>query len=198
MDPAHDLNEWSYHNPIAFCMPVQKGEHEGKHRLHTAHLRVTLRISRRWFKYAMNIVFIVVLLTFFGFSSYSIPLSNYADRASVTLTILLTMVAFMLVINDMIPTVPYLTWLDKYMLYSFSIVTAVGVEQTFSAALSEYWSDDGDAAPYGRPRITLEEWVFDIDDVLYGESIVQWSLFGFWVLYANGYLLHLFPLFLRP
>jgi hypothetical protein len=46
--------------------------------------------------------------------SFNIPVVDVADRASVTLTMLLTVVAYKLLLSDSLPSVSYFTLLDWY------------------------------------------------------------------------------------
>ncbi|KAL6069133.1 hypothetical protein QOT17_007669 [Balamuthia mandrillaris] len=73
------------------------------------------------------------LLLFFSFSS---PLCLYSkqtkdalpDRMSITLTLILTVVAFKYSVSDNLPKINYMTLLDKYVLVSFLFLYAMGLE----------------------------------------------------------------------
>ena len=45
-----------------------------------------------------------------------------ADRLSVSITLMLAAVAFRFVLAEMLPTLPYLTWMDNYTTFSFGVV----------------------------------------------------------------------------
>ena len=67
-----------------------------------------------------------------------IDLDNIGDRLSVIMTLALTIVAFQLVVAEILPKVEYLTYLDKVFLSCFFGVAFVSLE---SAALtpSKLW-----------------------------------------------------------
>lgn len=59
------------------------------------------------------------LLSVLVFTSWAIPAEELADRLSVTLTLVLTSVAFKYMVAQELPKISYLTLLDKYILMSF-------------------------------------------------------------------------------
>ena len=62
-----------------------------------------------------------------GFGAYAVPCDadNFEGRATVVLSLLLTTVAFKLVITDMLPKVSYLTFLDQYLYSGFITLAAI-------------------------------------------------------------------------
>ena len=75
-------------------------------------------------------------LTGLSFTVSSIPLDDVQGRLSVTLTLLLTLVAYKLVISAELPAVSYLTILDKYILVCILLLVAVTVESAVSSAVA--------------------------------------------------------------
>lgn len=67
--------------------------------------------------YLWNVVMPTNMLVILAFSSYL--MEELSDRLNITLTLLLTLVAFKLGINSYLPTTSYLTLLDKYSITSF-------------------------------------------------------------------------------
>mmetsp|Transcript_28419 Transcript_28419/g.58147 ORF Transcript_28419/g.58147 Transcript_28419/m.58147 type:complete len:510 (+) Transcript_28419:80-1609(+) len=84
-------------------------------------MKFTLNLRRRPEYVLVNIVLPMLVLTSLtsisiGFRTIDGPRMDTADRLSVTLTLLLTAVAFKLVMASEMPQVSYLTTLDKYLL----------------------------------------------------------------------------------
>lgn len=141
------------HRPIAIC---------NKSRGHVQQLEITLRVSRRYQSYLYNMLLYLCVLSTFSLTSYSIPLNNFADRCSITVTMLLTLVAFLLVVKENTPVVPYLTLLDQYVMACFSVLLLIWGQQAVCAAFTEHWTDDDPENAYARPRITNSQpWSMD-------------------------------------
>merc|ERR1712232_436044 len=62
---------------------------------------------------------------------------SMSDRLSIDMTLVLVSVAFKLTAAGEIPKVPYLTWLDKYLLVSFIFLAFITCEHVVAA--SEYF-----------------------------------------------------------
>ena len=63
-----------------------------------------------------NIFLMMFLITTLMFTAFAIPATNPHNRLAVTLTLLLTAIAFKFIINKSIPQIPYLTYLDIYVI----------------------------------------------------------------------------------
>ena len=64
----------------------------------------------------------ILLVTIISFSYYMVPQPSVADRLSVTLTTILTIIAFQVVVREKVPAVPYRTLMDDYMLASLAVM----------------------------------------------------------------------------
>lgn len=78
--------------------------------------------------YLWNVVMPTNMLVILAFSSYL--MEELSDRLNITLTLLLTLVAFKLGINSYLPTTSYLTLLDKYSITSFVYLGVVFASNT--------------------------------------------------------------------
>jgi hypothetical protein len=78
----------------------------------------------------MVILFMTATL---AFTSFLIGIPDLADRGSVNMTLLLTVVAFKLLLSDNLPKVAYLTYLDKYVLTSFIFIFVIAIENALVA-----------------------------------------------------------------
>ena len=65
-----------------------------------------------------------------SWSTFGISAGDIGDRLSYAVTMALTIVAFQFIISERLPQVNYMTLLDKYNLYIFSLVLFVTVEST--------------------------------------------------------------------
>lgn len=81
--------------------------------------------------YTSNVEFPVAVITVLSVAVVSIEPGLVDGRLSVTLTLLLTAVAYKLIISDLVPNVAYLTLLDKYVLGCFLFLALLTVEVTF-------------------------------------------------------------------
>ena len=75
--------------------------------------------------------------------------AEFADRCTVTLTLLLTAVAFKLVIADSLPKVAYVTKLDAYISFGFVLLSILMIENAVIATVqNESLRDSFDRAFY--------------------------------------------------
>lgn len=93
--------------------------------------------ERRAAYYMWNIGLPNFLLSLLVFTSFAIERQDLADRLSVTLTLVLTSVAFKYMVSQELPRISYLTLLDVYVLVSFTFLALVGGQNAFSSLLSD-------------------------------------------------------------
>ena len=82
--------------------------------------------------YMNNVVFISCLITLCACSTVGVNPEDFADRMSITMTLLLTSVAFKLVTTEWVPRIAYQTLLDKYNLLSIVILMTIVVENVLT------------------------------------------------------------------
>ena len=106
--------------------------------------RIRLNVMRRYSFYLYNVAFIMCLITLLTFTSFAVKTDAVGDRIQITLTLLLTSVAFKYYAQQFVPTVSYLTFLDKYvmtcMVFQFlvAIYNAVSGMVTSPSALYHF------------------------------------------------------------
>ena len=120
------LSEWERYEPYAKC----KSDHKGR-----ARYTVTMPMLRRSRFYLANVLAIMSAICFLAFTSFAIPTTELGDRSGIVLTLLLTAVAFKLVISDSIPKVSYFTIMDFYMNGMFVLLFIIALENGICAAL---------------------------------------------------------------
>ena len=104
-----------------------------------------LRVCRLPFFYLSNLVLPLLLLVSLTGCVFVLPPEEVGDRLSVSLTLLLTVVAYKLVVASSLPAVAYLTWLDRYSLAAL-LMLVVTVAENALAAVIEGWTR---ASPIG-------------------------------------------------
>ena len=84
--------------------------------------KLRLRVQRYPGFYIGKIMIPLMFIVICCFPSLTIRRENISNRLSVTITLMLTMVAFRFALNSILPNVPYLTWMDHYITFSLGIV----------------------------------------------------------------------------
>ena len=64
------------------------------------------------------------------FASFAVPAEHFADRCSITVTLLLAQVAFKYVVSDKLPNIDYLTYIDQYVFLCFLVAFFIIILQT--------------------------------------------------------------------
>jgi len=84
---------------------------------------VTLMRKYDWFTF--NNIYIMGFVSSLVFLVGGIPMDGLADRASVTLGLLLTVVAQKFSVADLLPKLSYLTVMDLYILCCFALIIVI-------------------------------------------------------------------------
>eukprot|EP00658_Telonema_sp_P-2_P060878 TRINITY_DN4966_c0_g1_i3.p1 TRINITY_DN4966_c0_g1~~TRINITY_DN4966_c0_g1_i3.p1 ORF type:complete len:187 (-),score=43.32 TRINITY_DN4966_c0_g1_i3:195-755(-) len=87
--------------------------------------------------FVWNVVVPMLAINGMALGSFVVDKTEPADRLSVSLTMVLTAVAFKLQISSSLPELPYLTSLDKFVLSSFLFITAVVLQNILSTEMTE-------------------------------------------------------------
>eukprot|EP00966_Prymnesium_polylepis_P248373 5742394-Prymnesium_polylepis.1 len=66
-----------------------------------------------------------------SFTQYPIDYDDSGTRLSITLTLVLTAAAYKFAVSSMVPTISYLTLLDKYVLFSWVVIMLNAFEGGF-------------------------------------------------------------------
>ena len=89
-----------------------------------------IKIERKYQFYFQRIALILMLLSIAALSSFSIDVDNKEDRLSIDFTLLLTVVAFQVVINDSLPVLPFFTVIDVYVLMVLLFIIIIIIEHS--------------------------------------------------------------------
>ena len=102
---------------------------------------------------------IVTPMSFFAaltvFCSFCVPRDDVGDRLSVSLTLMLTAAAYKLAITTMMPTIAYLTLLDKYLLSTSGIIVLVVIQNGVAKINSRSDADTDELSGFTFDRISL-------------------------------------------
>ena len=78
--------------------------------------KIRMNVMRQYKFYIYNVSLVMCLITALTFTAFAVKADSPGDRIQITLTLLLTSVAFKYYVQQFVPTVSYLTLLDKYVL----------------------------------------------------------------------------------
>ncbi|UJR07959.1 hypothetical protein I4U23_012238 [Adineta vaga] len=87
---------------------------QGKEDRKRSVLTVTCHAARKSTYFYWNGYFLIFMITFVSFCTFGMPMQVAINRLQVSCTLLLTSVTFRWTVNRSLPTVSYLTSLDKY------------------------------------------------------------------------------------
>ncbi|XP_066292111.1 glycine receptor subunit alpha-4-like isoform X1 [Branchiostoma lanceolatum] len=134
-------HEWELYGHL-LCKPAITGQHQSTSHQRYALYNITAHVQRKMGFYVWNIAFIMFLIMALSFTAFSVPPNEPADRLSVTLTLLLTSVAFKFVVTQSLPTISYLTLLDKYVLLCMIFQCLMAVQNALASIMSNAWLFD--------------------------------------------------------
>jgi len=95
---------------------------------------VIQRVRRYPGFYLFNLYLPTFLICSFAFCAFAFTPDDFASRASIIVTVLLTVVAFKQAIKQYIPQLPYQTSVDRYILAGLSVVVILAIEMASLAA----------------------------------------------------------------
>jgi hypothetical protein len=99
-------------------------------------------VTRKVGFYMYNVVVPIFLLVLMSLVSFVVDVTELSARLSITLTLLLTLVALKYVVAQYLPTTCYLTYLDKYILISFGFLSIVSGQNVIVGYLATKIEDD--------------------------------------------------------
>jgi hypothetical protein len=124
---ANGMCEWKFYQP---AMKPQgdwvQGKKHGKGVYQDASgnscIVVFLKVSREAKPYVLRIFSVLCMIMCCTLGAFSNDVTEFDARMSYLMTLLLTAVAFQLMITNMVPKVSYLTILDEYVLSMFMVI----------------------------------------------------------------------------
>ncbi|CAF1363861.1 unnamed protein product [Adineta steineri] len=118
-------------------------------------LTVTCHAARQSEYFFWNGFCLIFLITLLSFCTFGIPLQNLVNRLQVTCTVVLTSITFRWTVNRSLPTISYLTSLDKYgLLCIFNLVFHAIWHSIISVIAWEYTTNYS---------VTKNSWIMYLD-----------------------------------
>ncbi|ELU17488.1 hypothetical protein CAPTEDRAFT_228357 [Capitella teleta] len=121
-----DQQEWRLHEHIEVSKKVMTQEYSSSNRCHPA-LSVTCRAARRPGYFYWNVFLVMFFISALSFATFAVSPELPQNRLQLSFTLLLTSITFKFVINQSLPKISYLTYMDKYVLLSLVILCMVCV-----------------------------------------------------------------------
>eukprot|EP00483_Globobulimina_turgida_P010902 UN10923 len=87
-----------------------------------------LKVKRRWKVFFFSVLLMMFCISVLALTAFSLNADEMGDRLSLLITLILTAVAFSFVLFDSLPNVPYLTFIDKYILGSYAFLVGLMIE----------------------------------------------------------------------
>mmetsp|Transcript_84288 Transcript_84288/g.161133 ORF Transcript_84288/g.161133 Transcript_84288/m.161133 type:complete len:505 (-) Transcript_84288:38-1552(-) len=148
-------------------------------------MTMTVKVVRKSFYYLLNVGLILFWIISFVFCAWGLHPCDIDGRNDMDFNLILTAVAFKLVLTDLLPAVSYTTRLDAYLFVSFAFLMAITVSHTM---LPHLVVSNSDMSP-----LSLAPVVFDSDKEQDLFDYDAYSLFifaGAWILWNLGYAIY--------
>jgi len=122
-----------------------------------------------------RLIFSLSSIMLLSFTAFGVDVSDLPDRASITMTMMLALVAFKFILSDELPKVPYLTVMDKFIISALLTLILQGLVFWFVSDVSKW----GGLHFYYREPFTAEM----IDDYFLKWLIVAQLAIHGWLAY---------------
>uniref|UniRef100_A0A5K3EFU9 Neur_chan_LBD domain-containing protein n=1 Tax=Mesocestoides corti TaxID=53468 RepID=A0A5K3EFU9_MESCO len=147
-----DQQEWRLHEHIEITKRSVIQEFTSSSQKHPC-ISVTCRAARRPGYFYWNVFLIMFFITGLSFATFSVSAERPENRLQLSFTLFLTSVAFKFVINQSLPKISYLTFMDKYVLMSLAILCKVSVWHAIVTLVPAYSLPDP-----SLPNATALDW----------------------------------------
>jgi hypothetical protein len=137
--PFVELAQWK----ILGLQGAVKLNAAGAGSMKTSELEMDVVVQRRYRYYIWKVFLPLLAMVAIAYSAFWIKIGDYTTQISITLTAILTEIAFLFAISTNLPKVPYLTFIDAFFLVSFvfscaCIVELVAVHQSLERNRPEF------------------------------------------------------------
>jgi hypothetical protein len=123
-EPFVELAQWR----ILGLRGTQHHPFIGATRDRISELEIDVQVQRRSRYYVWKVFLPLFVMVGIAYSAFWIKISDYDTQITVTLTAILTEIAFLFAISTSLPKVPYLTFMDAFFLLSFAFSCACIIE----------------------------------------------------------------------
>ena len=121
-----DEQEWRLHSHVETWKRVSDKVYQNSKYKHPA-ISASCRASRRPEFFIWNIFLVMLFICSLAFATFTVDLERPENRLQLSFILLLTTITFKFVVSQNLPRIPYLTYLDKYILTSMCILCTVCV-----------------------------------------------------------------------
>ncbi|CAF1415487.1 unnamed protein product [Adineta steineri] len=119
-----DQQEWRLHEHVETSTKLLSSPFTPSQNQHPA-FSATCHAARRPGYFYWNVYFLIFFITVMAFTTFSVTYNLPQNRLQLSFTLLLTAVTFKWVVVRCLPTISYLTTLDKYVLLSMVMLCVV-------------------------------------------------------------------------
>ncbi|CAF1297730.1 unnamed protein product [Rotaria magnacalcarata] len=119
-----DQQEWRLHEHVETSTKLLSSPFSPSQNQHPA-FSATCHAARRPGYFYWNVYFLIFFITVMAFATFSVTYNLPQNRLQLSFTLLLTAVTFKWVVVRCLPTISYLTTLDKYVLLSMVMLCVV-------------------------------------------------------------------------
>src|SRR5271154_4463132 len=123
-EPFVELAQWK----ILGFKATEQSRELGRTGKQIAELEIDLQVQRRSRYYIWKVFLPLIVMVAIAYSAFWIKIGDYYTQISITLTVILTEIAFLFAISSSLPKVPYLTFIDAFFLVSFAFSCACIIE----------------------------------------------------------------------
>ncbi|ESN93036.1 hypothetical protein HELRODRAFT_189657 [Helobdella robusta] len=121
-----DEQEWKLHKMIHTWTRTREEAFKSIQCLHPV-FSAACKASRRPEFFIWNILIVMFLICSLSFATFAVGVGLPQNRLQLSFILLLTTVSFKFVVNQSLPMISYLTYLDKYILSSMAILCCICV-----------------------------------------------------------------------
>jgi len=148
-------------------------------------VEIKVKLVRRATYYIINVAFIMFLICTFVLCAWAVHPGAIGDRWGVDFALLLTAVAFKLILSDMLPRLSYLTTLDIYVLAGFIFLAAATFSHTLLPVL---FHSKLNYSALTLPPVSVED-----EELVIDADLISFYVFAFgWLAWnlAYGFYFH--------
>src|SRR5262249_22285903 len=129
----------------------------GKTGNYVSEIEIDLVVQRRYRYYVWKVFLPLLFMVAIAYSAFWIKISDYYTQISITLTAILTEIAFLFAISGSLPKVPYLTFIDAFFLVSFAFSCASMVE-----LVAVHQALESDRSAHADRLRTISQWLYPV------------------------------------
>jgi len=176
-----DTSQFSGNDLFLLSVPYTYNLYELTLRHHTMScMQMNIKVVRGSRFYQLNVIMVMFVLCSLVTTAWEIHPADISSRHDVDFNLILTIVAFKLILVSMLPPVSYVTMLDVYVLVGFFYVTGATAVHSLLPWQIIKMTDD---SPLTLPPLTL----LGEEELLKKDRMIYWIFVGIWTVFNVGY-----------